>query len=83
VTDARLRGDRRDLIVYFATGWWDGPAGSDKQLANALTKYGPVLYVDPPISALTRLRKPHHASVTAGPRLRVHARRCCGTCRYR
>jgi teichuronic acid biosynthesis glycosyltransferase TuaH len=70
-----LEGSRQDLIVYFATGWWDGPAGSDKQLAGALTAYGPVLYVDPPISALTRLRKPHHASVTAGPRLRVHTPR--------
>jgi teichuronic acid biosynthesis glycosyltransferase TuaH len=70
-----LVGSRRDLIVYFATGWWDGPAGSDKQLATALTKYGPVLYVDPPISALTRLRKPHHAAVTSGPRLRVHTPR--------
>jgi teichuronic acid biosynthesis glycosyltransferase TuaH len=75
VTEGHLQGSRDELIVYFATGWWDGPAGSDKQLAGALTKYGPVLYVDPPISALTRLRKPHHASVTAGPRLRVHTPR--------
>lgn len=70
-----LGGTRDELIVYLATGWWDGPAGTDRQLAAALTRYGPVLYVDPPISALTRLVKPHHAAVAAAPRLRVHGPR--------
>jgi teichuronic acid biosynthesis glycosyltransferase TuaH len=63
------------LIVYLATGWWDGPAGTDRQLAGALTRYGPVLYVDPPISALTKFVKPHHSVVAAAPRLRVHGPR--------
>lgn len=67
-----LDGTREGLIVYLATGWWDGPAGTDRQLALALRRYGPVLYVDPPISALTRFLKPQLAAVAAAPRLRVH-----------
>jgi teichuronic acid biosynthesis glycosyltransferase TuaH len=70
-----LTGGRDQLIVYLATGWWDGPAGTDQQLATALGAYGPVLYVDPPISALTRFRKPHHAAVTAAPRLAAYGPR--------
>ena len=72
---ARLAGSREDLIVYLANGWWDGPAGTDRQLATALGRYGPVLYVDPPISALTRFLKPHLGEVAAAPRLRVHTPR--------
>lgn len=67
-----MAGARGDLIIYFATTWWDGPAGTDRQLATALGRYGPVLYVNPPISALTRLRSPHLAGVASAPRLRVH-----------
>jgi teichuronic acid biosynthesis glycosyltransferase TuaH len=60
------------LIVYLAVGWWNGPAGTDRHLALALREYGPVLYVEPPVSALTRLVKPQLAEVAAAPRLRVH-----------
>jgi teichuronic acid biosynthesis glycosyltransferase TuaH len=69
---ARPAGSREDLIVYLATGWWDGPAGTDRQLATALGRYGPVLYVDPPISGLTRFLKPQLGEVAAAPRLRSH-----------
>ena len=72
---AGLTGSRGQLIVYLATGWWDGPAGTDRQLATALGTYGPVLYIDPPISALTRFRKPHHAAVAAAPRLMAYGPR--------
>ncbi|MBG0563926.1 glycosyltransferase [Actinoplanes aureus] len=72
---AQLEGTREDLIVYLATGWWDGPAGTDRQLATALGRYGPVFYVDPPISALTRFLKPDLSGVAAAPRLRVHSPR--------
>ncbi|NMO57797.1 glycosyltransferase family 1 protein [Actinoplanes sp. TBRC 11911] len=70
-----LDGTREDLIVYLATGWWDGPAGTDRQLATALGRYGPVLYVDPPISGLTRFLKPQLAGVAAAPRIQVHTPR--------
>jgi teichuronic acid biosynthesis glycosyltransferase TuaH len=70
-----LEGSREDLIVYLAVGWWDGPAGTDRHLALALREYGPVLYVEPPISAMTRLLKPQLADVAAAPRLRVHGLR--------
>jgi teichuronic acid biosynthesis glycosyltransferase TuaH len=68
----RLRGRPDDLIIYLASTWWEGPAGTDFQLAHALRDYGPVLYVDPPISALTRFRQPQLAGVAAAERLRVH-----------
>ncbi|MGC5020483.1 glycosyltransferase [Micromonospora sp. DT47] len=68
----RLHGSREDLIVYLAAGWWDGPAGTDRQMASELTRYGPVLYVDPPVSALTKLLKPHHAALSNQPRLQLH-----------
>lgn len=67
-----LDGTRDGLVVYLAVGWWDGPAGTDRQLARALTSYGPVLFVDPPISALTRFLKPQLAAVAAAPRLTIH-----------
>jgi teichuronic acid biosynthesis glycosyltransferase TuaH len=70
-----LDGAREDLIVYLATGWWDGPAGTDRQLATALGRYGPVLYVDPPISGLTRFVKPQLAGVAAAPRIQLHTPR--------
>jgi teichuronic acid biosynthesis glycosyltransferase TuaH len=68
----RLDGSRADLIVYLAVAWWNGPAGTDRHLALALREYGPVLYVEPPVSALTRLVKPELAEVASAPRLRVH-----------
>ncbi|WP_127500644.1 glycosyltransferase [Actinoplanes solisilvae] len=72
---SELQGRRQDLIVYLATGWWDGPAGTDRQLATALGRYGPVLYVDPPVSALTRFLKPQLAGVAAAPRIQVQTPR--------
>ena len=38
---------------------WDDPRMSEKQLALALKDLVPVLFVDPPTSVLTPLRKPH------------------------
>jgi teichuronic acid biosynthesis glycosyltransferase TuaH len=66
-----LDGDRADLLVYLATGWWDGSAGTDRQLVTALSRNGPVLFVEPPVSALTRIVKPHLASMVHAPRLRI------------
>jgi teichuronic acid biosynthesis glycosyltransferase TuaH len=57
-----LRGRRADLLVYFATTAYDGPAGTDRHMTDRLGRMGPVLHVDPPVSALAFLRsgrRPH------------------------
>lgn len=66
-----LDGCRSDLVVYFASTWFDGPAGTDWHIAHALSQHAPVLYVEPPISALTGLRKPDLAGLAALPPLQV------------
>lgn len=52
-------GGWNDLIVLAAGVSWDDPWMSEKQLALALSTRAPVLYVDPPVSILTPLRRPH------------------------
>jgi teichuronic acid biosynthesis glycosyltransferase TuaH len=71
-----LEGTLDELIVYFASQALDGPAGTDRHMAEALGRYGPVLYVDPPISALAPLGRqasPRQAPLqrleVVGPRL--------------
>ena len=54
---------------------WDGPALSEKQLASRLSKYAPILFVDPPISLLTPLRRPEFRAALFEPRLREVAPR--------
>lgn len=39
-------------LVYLPGVTWDAVAGSDRQLAVALTKHGEVIWVDPPVSVL-------------------------------
>ena len=48
----------RDLVVICSGTSWDGARLSDRHLAERLTRYAPVLYVDPPLSVLTPLRRP-------------------------
>jgi teichuronic acid biosynthesis glycosyltransferase TuaH len=62
-----LEGTRAELIVYFASQPFDGPAGTDRHMAHALGRYGPVLFVDPSVSVLTRLRNPLASGVFAAP----------------
>jgi teichuronic acid biosynthesis glycosyltransferase TuaH len=50
------------LIVLCATKRYDGIRMSDWHLAWHLSKLAPVLYVDPPISRLTRARNPEAVS---------------------
>ncbi|MEV6492068.1 glycosyltransferase [Actinoplanes sp. NPDC051633] len=52
---------REDLLVYLAGTPYDGPAGTDRHIADELSRLTPVLFVDPPTSALTRLRNPEIA----------------------
>ena len=46
------------LLVLAAGVPWGGPWMSEKRLALALCRHVPVLYVDPPRSVLTHLRRP-------------------------
>ena len=52
-------GGWNDVVVLAAGVSWDDPWMSEKQLALALSARVPVLYVDPPVSVLTPLRRPH------------------------
>ncbi len=72
MTSPRLEGSPEDLVVYFANSTWYGPAGTDRHIAEALSRYAPVLYVEPPVSALTALRNPAYAStLSERPQLEV------------
>jgi teichuronic acid biosynthesis glycosyltransferase TuaH len=72
VPGGRLNGSASELIVYFANSPWYGPAGTDRHIAEALGRHSPVLYVEPPISALTALRNPAYARVfSSAPPLEV------------
>ncbi|MCX5739826.1 MAG: glycosyltransferase [Proteobacteria bacterium] len=71
VLGGALEGTRGELIVYFASHALDGPAGTDRHMAEALGVYGPVLYADPPMSALARFRKRTPAGSATPPRLEV------------
>jgi teichuronic acid biosynthesis glycosyltransferase TuaH len=59
------------LIVICAANNYDGIKLADQHLAEALSCMRPVLYVDPPLSLLTALKRPEIAGSLEGPRLRV------------
>ena len=59
------------LVVMCASMPWDGPWMIDQHLATRLTRHASVLYVDPPVSRLTRLRHPAAATTWHEPPLRV------------
>ncbi|MEV4342921.1 glycosyltransferase [Actinoplanes sp. NPDC049596] len=72
MTVPALQGALEDLVIYFANSTWYGPAGTDRHIAEALSRHAPVLYVEPPVSVLTALRNPAFASTLADrPRLEV------------
>ncbi|MGV8978121.1 MAG: glycosyltransferase [Cellulomonas sp.] len=59
------------MVVIVSGTSWDDTWLSEKHLALQLSQRVPVLYVDPPVSWLTPLRKPQLSSSVAGPRLRL------------
>jgi teichuronic acid biosynthesis glycosyltransferase TuaH len=56
------RGDWDGLIVLAASTPWGGHGLPDLAVAKSLTRYAPVLYVDPPISPITARRHPQLAA---------------------
>jgi teichuronic acid biosynthesis glycosyltransferase TuaH len=60
-----------DMIVLCAGVRWDDVKMADRHMAECLAALGPVLYVDPPVSHLTRLKSPAVAASMKRPRLRV------------
>lgn len=66
-----LPGDWDGMVVYCAGTSWDGVTGTGKQMASRLAAYAPVLYVDPPMSVLTPVRKPYLRDSLSSPRLRL------------
>jgi len=59
-----------DPVVICAANNWDEVKLADRHMAEHLTEYAPVLYVDPPISHLTRFNAPEVAASLKRPRLR-------------
>ena len=57
------------LIVLCSGVSWEGAYMSDKHLAVHLSKYAPVLFVDPPMSILTPLKRPELRASLLAPRL--------------
>jgi glycosyltransferase involved in cell wall biosynthesis len=50
----RPPGDWRELVVICATTPWDGNRLLDRHVATQLSRYAPILYVDPPVSPVSR-----------------------------
>src|SRR6266542_729994 len=59
------------LVVFCAGTSWDGLAGSDRHLATALMAHTRLLWVEPPVSALTPARCRGGAGRRLVPRLSV------------
>ncbi len=68
-----LDDDWRGLVVFCAGSSWDGNRGTDRHLVERLVEHVPVLWVDPPVSLLTPLRRPDRRADVRRPRLRVIA----------
>jgi teichuronic acid biosynthesis glycosyltransferase TuaH len=71
----RASADWSGLVVLCAANNWDDVKLADRHMAERLSAHAPVLYVDPPISHLSRLYKPGLAGSTRRPHLRTVAPR--------
>lgn len=70
--DKMIRSSAWDrMIVLCAAVRWDGVKMQDRHMAEHLRTQAPVLYVDPPVSHLTRLNYPEVAASMKRPRLRI------------
>jgi glycosyltransferase involved in cell wall biosynthesis len=69
VEERQATVDWRRCIVVHAAMRYQGPRFAVQHLADNLSRYMPVLYVDPPVSALGAVRYPELRSSMSGPRL--------------
>lgn len=69
----RIPGDWSRIVVIAATTPWDGNRFLDQHIATQLSRYIPVLYVDPPVSPVAARRNSRLAASIASPRLRLAA----------
>ena len=58
------------LVILCAANRWDDVKMADRHMAEQLVAHGPVLYVDPPVSHLSRIQEPELAASMKRPRLR-------------
>ena len=63
MADPALPGDWKGLVVLCAANSWDSVKFADQHMAEALARIVPVLYVDPAISVLSPLRRPHTSAM--------------------
>ncbi len=68
--DRTALGRRADTVVLCAANSWDDVKLADRHMAERLTAHAQVLYVDPPVSHLTRFNSPVVADSLSRPRLR-------------
>lgn len=56
-------------VIWMSAVSWDDIAGTDRQLATAMTRHAHVLWVDPPVSLLTTVRRRGGIKRSVRPRL--------------
>jgi teichuronic acid biosynthesis glycosyltransferase TuaH len=72
-----VAGEWDGLVVVCGASWWGGTPLLEQHVAEELSSYAPVLYVDPPTSILTRFRSHEARTVASPPGLRwIHDRLC-------
>lgn len=68
-------GEWQDLVVVVAANNWSGTKLHDRHVAERLTTFAPVLYVDPPLSHVMARADPVLTAAVHEPRLRIVAPR--------
>jgi teichuronic acid biosynthesis glycosyltransferase TuaH len=64
-------GDWSGLVILVAGVTWEGNRLGAQHIAERLTRYAPVLYVDPPRTPMSVVHKPWLAESQGEPRLRL------------
>jgi teichuronic acid biosynthesis glycosyltransferase TuaH len=63
--------DTRPHLVWMSAVSWDAIRGTDRHLATAMTRYARLVWVDPPVSPLTRTQRRGETPRTVRPLLSV------------
>jgi teichuronic acid biosynthesis glycosyltransferase TuaH len=70
MAEGELARDVRHL-VWISGVSWDGHPGSDRLMGSAMTRYGNILWVDPPVSPLALVRRRSGEARTVKPVISV------------